>query len=152
TTYDQSATAGGIQIINNYTGIISRANLTDLTVGTGGFAQGSGTFHSAGSSFMSITGNFTLSGGTFDMEGGLNFSGALWNVTSGTILSGAGNLSFNRAGAQTWQPVGAAVRTDQIWVEDSVPSGATQASDGGDSWTWVSSSPAPFAGKFANQS
>jgi hypothetical protein len=39
-----------------------------------------------------------------------------------------------------------------VWVEDAVPAGATAASDGGDSWTWVSSNPAPFSGRLAHQS
>jgi hypothetical protein len=39
-----------------------------------------------------------------------------------------------------------------VWVDDAVPAGATQASDGGDVWTWVGSNPAPFSGALAHQS
>ena len=39
-----------------------------------------------------------------------------------------------------------------VWVDDALPAGAVSGSDGGDSWTWVSSSPAPFSGTLANQS
>src|SRR5262249_30127471 len=41
---------------------------------------------------------------------------------------------------------------ETVWVEDSVPGGGTQASDGGDAWTWVSSNPTPFSGSLASQS
>jgi hypothetical protein len=39
-----------------------------------------------------------------------------------------------------------------IWVEDSIPAGATSGSDGGDSWNWVSSNPTPYSGALAQQS
>jgi PKD repeat protein len=42
-------------------------------------------------------------------------------------------------------------RTSTAWVEDSVPTGAAQIGEG-DSWLWVSSSPAPFSGARAHQS
>ena len=40
---------------------------------------------------------------------------------------------------------------NQIWVDDSLPAGATVGSDGGDSWNWVSSSPAPESGSVSDQ-
>jgi hypothetical protein len=39
----------------------------------------------------------------------------------------------------------------QIWMDDAVPAGATATADGGDSWNWVSSSPAPESGALAFQ-
>src|SRR5439155_24315882 len=39
-----------------------------------------------------------------------------------------------------------------VWVDDSVPAGATTGADGGDSWNWVNTSPAPYSGTLANQS
>ena len=42
--------------------------------------------------------------------------------------------------------------TDVVWVEDSVPAGAAQTSDGGDAWTWISSNPVPYSGALAHQS
>jgi hypothetical protein len=39
-----------------------------------------------------------------------------------------------------------------VWVNDSLPLGATPGSDGGDSWTWVSSNPTPYSGASAHQS
>ncbi len=41
---------------------------------------------------------------------------------------------------------------DVVWVEDSVPAGATATTDGGDVWNWISSNPAPYAGTLAHQS
>jgi hypothetical protein len=39
----------------------------------------------------------------------------------------------------------------QTWIDDSLPAGAIAASDGGDSWKWVSSGPAPESGALAAQ-
>jgi hypothetical protein len=39
-----------------------------------------------------------------------------------------------------------------VWVEDTLPDGATPGSDGGDAWNWVSSNPLPFSGAAAQQS
>jgi hypothetical protein len=47
---------------------------------------------------------------------------------------------------------GSTSSNETVWVEDSVPAGATQASDGGDAWTWVNSGPTPYSGSVASQS
>jgi len=39
-----------------------------------------------------------------------------------------------------------------VWVEDSIPTGGTPGSDGGDSWIWVSSNPTPHSGLLAQRS
>jgi hypothetical protein len=50
-------------------------------------------------------------------------------------------------------PTGAmAITNNTIWVEDSLPTGASPMSSGGDSWNWVSSNPAPNSGTKAHQS
>jgi RHS repeat-associated protein len=41
---------------------------------------------------------------------------------------------------------------DTVWVDDTLPAGASMGSDGGDSWTWVSHSPSPFSGAVSTQS
>jgi alkanesulfonate monooxygenase SsuD/methylene tetrahydromethanopterin reductase-like flavin-dependent oxidoreductase (luciferase family) len=41
---------------------------------------------------------------------------------------------------------------DLVWIEDSVPAGAALASEGGDSWNWISSNPTAFSGNLAHQS
>ncbi len=44
-----------------------------------------------------------------------------------------------------------AVTGTTVWVDDAVPTGATLSSSG-DSWSWVSSNPAPYKGALAHQS
>jgi len=39
-----------------------------------------------------------------------------------------------------------------VWVDDTLPVGASPSADGGDSWNWVSSGPAPYSGAVAQQS
>ncbi len=39
----------------------------------------------------------------------------------------------------------------QTWIDGSLPAGAAPGSDGGDSWSWVSSSPTPESGALAAQ-
>jgi RHS repeat-associated protein len=39
-----------------------------------------------------------------------------------------------------------------VWVDDALPAGATVGSDGGDSWTWLSSNPSPYSGTVFHQS
>lgn len=147
-----------ITITNDYPGLIARdplVNPVPTIVISGAFTQAGGTFNANGSATTSIGGNFSLTGGTFVMEGDLTFNGALWDVSGGAINSGdgAGTLTFSRVGTPTtWQPFADLVKKDQIWVEDAVPAGAALGYDGGDSWNWVTSSPAPFSGTRASQS
>ncbi len=59
----------------------------------------------------------------------------------------ADGMAFTLYGGQaSWDHAGKVVGgADSTWVEDSVPTGATAASDGGDSWNWVSAVPSiPF--------
>ena len=45
----------------------------------------------------------------------------------------------------------AQVTTDAVWIEDALPAGATP--DGtGETWSWVSSNPAPFSGTLSHRS
>ena len=41
---------------------------------------------------------------------------------------------------------------DNVWIEDSVPAGASVFSDGGDSWSWVASNPTPYSGNSVHKS
>jgi hypothetical protein len=41
---------------------------------------------------------------------------------------------------------------DVLWSDDTIPAGATQAADGGDSWSWILTSPTPFSGALAHKS
>ena len=65
---------------------------------------------------------------------------------------GGNNASASSALAQTVNAGGGGGGSDLVWVEDSVPGGATAGSDGGDGWNWSSSNPPPYAGALAHQS
>jgi hypothetical protein len=39
-----------------------------------------------------------------------------------------------------------------VWVNDVIPAGGSPGADGGDSWNWISGSPAPFLGSLSHQS
>ncbi|MBE0546019.1 MAG: glycoside hydrolase family 9 protein [Verrucomicrobia bacterium] len=39
-----------------------------------------------------------------------------------------------------------------VWVEDAIPAGGVPGANGGDSWSWISSNPAPYSGTAAHQS
>ncbi len=41
---------------------------------------------------------------------------------------------------------------DIVWVDDSLPSGATAGADGGDSWNWITANPTPHTGALAWES
>ena len=42
-------------------------------------------------------------------------------------------------------------RPEFVWFDDALPTGASGFGNGGDSWNWVTSSPAPFSGTKAHQ-
>ena len=72
----------------------------------------------------------------------------------GATLSG---MSFSLYGGQAdWDRAGVMAppppNTDQVWVDDAAPAGATLYSDGGDSWTWSATDPAPYSGALDLQS
>jgi hypothetical protein len=39
-----------------------------------------------------------------------------------------------------------------VWMDDAIPAGGTAGADGGDSWNWISSNPAPFLSSVSHQS
>jgi hypothetical protein len=55
-----------------------------------------------------------------------------------------GRRAFAEADFQANSPV-------QVWIDDALPVGAASGGDGGDSWKWVPSSPAPESGTLAFQ-
>ena len=63
-------------------------------------------------------------------------------------------FNYDRYGNRTlsFATTGATTISDTVWVEDALPTGATGYGDGGDSWTWISSNPAPVSGSSAHQS
>jgi hypothetical protein len=56
-----------------------------------------------------------------------------------------GRRAFAKASFQANSP-------DIVWVNDSLPTGATADSDGGDAWNWVSANPSPFSGSLEQKS
>jgi hypothetical protein len=72
----------------------------------------------------------------------------------GSNLNGMAFTLFG--GKATWDHSGkvAADRTETVWVEDDVPTGANTASDGGDSWDWIphTLSVQPYSGNKSHQS
>ena len=74
---------------------------------------------------------------------------ALVGLEGRTLTGMAYTLYGGRA---TWDYAGKSTGKSTVWVNDAVPAGGTQFGEGGDSWTWVSSNPAPFAGTVAHQS
>jgi hypothetical protein len=80
------------------------------------------------------------------------WSGTVTPSLSGYTFTPASRSYSSVAASQTAQNYAAATSTGTIvWVEDAVPLGATLASSG-DSWSWVSSNPAPYSGMLAHQS
>jgi hypothetical protein len=47
---------------------------------------------------------------------------------------------------------GIAITNNTPWVDDNLPTGAVTMSNGGDSWNWVGSNPAPYSGAKSHQS
>ena len=56
-----------------------------------------------------------------------------------------GRVSWDKAGKAN----GAA---DTVWVDDSLPAGASIGYDGGDNWTWLGGSPTPYSGAQSHRS
>ncbi len=72
-----------------------------------------------------------------------------------TVPLGTVTLPFNSTPAATIPPTaGAPVghASDVVWFDDALPAGAGGGASGGDAWTWVASSPAPFSGAVSHQS
>jgi RHS repeat-associated protein len=60
--------------------------------------------------------------------------------------------SYDQWGNRTLNLSGGGGGGDQetVWVDDALPAGAVAAAGGGDSWNWVSSSPAPKSGSVSH--
>lgn len=63
-----------------------------------------------------------------------------------------GNRTLGLATTGAASGAGATFIKDTVWVEDSLPTGATGFADGGDGWTWVSGNSSPVSGSSAHQS
>ncbi|MBK7892526.1 MAG: DUF2341 domain-containing protein [Bdellovibrionales bacterium] len=91
----------GLQMLSPYTGTITQASGSTITIGSTGWSQAAGTF-AGGDAAISNSGKFDLSGGTFTST-----SGNL--LTRGNIAISGGTFNHN---AGTWQ-VGAPYPTSR---------------------------------------
>ena len=102
---------------------------------------------SSGASCSATAGNGQY---TCTVPGG--WSGAVIPELPGYSFTPASRTYTNASVDQGAQDYAASATADTVWVDDSVPTGATLATDGGDSWTWVNGNPPPYAGSVAHQS
>jgi len=106
---------------------------------------------------------------TISLQSGLDLSGAriVWEgrdqepVCSSNFIFTPKNNGAQWVEAEVQWPDGRRVfatanftanSPNVVWVDDSVPTGGSPGSGGGDSWNWVSSSPAANSGSTAHQS
>ena len=128
------------------------ARTLNLYVG-GSNSRGMLTAHLSDGSALDFVDTGFSSTGQYDVVYTLNYHAAsvgqqltvLW-----TLFSGTGNVTLQGAsliaGSGNPPPPGC------IWVDDALPLWATISGTGGDSWSWVSSNPAPYSGTLAHQS
>jgi hypothetical protein len=106
--------------------------------------------------FWSMDGSTSTSGSTSGSTTTTNNTGTSGSTTTsgGTSTSGS---STSTGGAITTPDSSGSTSTTTgsnfalAWVDDALPTGATGMNNG-DSWTWVTSNPAPFSGVQAHQS
>ena len=113
---------------------------------------------SGGSSYMvrAVKLETSASGTYYNLSQGAFLNQPL-ALPASTIVSSATNIPVTTPGtniptsivSKSLTPTGP---TLTAWVDDGLPKDAVPGSDGGDSWNWVSSNPAPFSGALANQS
>ena len=97
-TIDVTTSVLGIAINAGYTGTVTQAGGSALTVGASGFAQGDGAF-AGGSSAITVNGGFTLSNGTFTSTTGTLRVTAAFTRTGGTFTPNGGTVSFSTSAA-----------------------------------------------------
>jgi len=73
-------------------------------------------------------------------------AGSIWVQAEALLPDG------RRICAITNVTVSASSSPNVVWVDDSLPAGSVVGADGGDSWSWIGSSPTPNSGTLANQS
>lgn len=82
-------------------------------------------------------------------QGGVTTTVAYDSIGNITNKSDVGNYTYGAKPHAVTQ-VTSSLITETIWVDDALPAGAAPTGD--ESWTWVTGSPAPFAGAKAHQS
>jgi hypothetical protein len=105
----------------------------------------------------------TVGTNTASASGVINFTDTFSDIGSKAPRAGfyRGVLATNIIGGSTNTNTGPLVTITNIsaagagavnWVDDATPTSAQLGADGGDSWQWVSSNPAPYSGQLAHQS
>ncbi len=96
---------------------------------------------------------------TSPVAGSFNYTPAAGTVLSAgnnqplnTLFTPSDTVDYNTNSATVHINVVPVSPSDTVWVEDSTPAGAGLAAEGGDSWNWIGSNPAPFSGNLAHQS
>ncbi len=97
-TINATTTVAGINIAAGYTGTITQAAGSGLTVGTSHYVQAGGTFTASSSDTITFNGNFTQSGGTFNHNNGTVVfgSGGTDNTIDVNVSQTFNNLTMNK--------------------------------------------------------
>src|SRR5205085_3889921 len=97
-TIDVSINVRGMQINSGYTGMITQAGSSTITVGDFGYTQNSGSFN-GGSGDIGVTNEFDLHGGTFTSTTGTLFLGFSYDHGGGgTFNHNNGTVTFDATG------------------------------------------------------
>ncbi len=90
---------------------------------------------------------YTVSWNTTNVANGAHSLAAVARDAAGNKSTNTVSVTVNNVAAPT-----NSTETATVWVDNAVPAGASSGSEGGDTWSWVSSNPAPYSGAVAHQS
>ncbi len=96
----------------------------------------------------------TTAAGQYSCTVPQGWTGSVTPALSGYTFAPASRSYTNVAANQTLQNYTATAASggaETVWVDEAVPAGAAAVGDG-DTWSWVSANPAPYAGTRAHQS
>jgi hypothetical protein len=133
-------------------------NTTTLTNGShtlGAVARdAAGNIASASSVTINVSNPVASSGGT-SSGGSTTPTTSTSTPSTPTSTTSSGSASSGSTTTNTDSTVtanGGSTAGTSVWVDDSLPAGASGYGSNGDGWNWVSSNPAPFSGSLAHQS
>jgi hypothetical protein len=167
--------------VNGFTGNVTLTASNCPSGATCTFPSGNSITGGAGSKIMQVTAGGGTPASNYDITV-TGTSGALTHTTipgitvtvpvsppTLTLNASPNPVNYNQPTTLTWSTVGntpiacssvagpwsvssASSTADTVWFDDVLPTGASGSGDGGDSWSWVSSSPSPFSGTQAHRS
>jgi hypothetical protein len=99
-TIDISISVAGINMGAAYSGTVTQASGSSITIGSSGFSQSAGTFvgSSNASDTITVSGNFTQTGGVLTSTAGNLAVGQDLNLTSGTFHNNSGTVTMTGSG------------------------------------------------------